>query len=198
MARCGSCFCRNVTDFFPNRFLIAERQIQLILESASINEMHKSLECLPTTLDKDYQDTFERISSKPKKWKDLAIETLCWVVLSRRRLTIDELRHALATAPGRKFSQGDLYPASVIKESCLGLLSVAEDTQEVSLAHLTMQTYFQGRLGKLFPSFDTKIAQVCITHLALGVPGQLSSTQSPAATTEYCGKCAHFYGAQGK
>lgn len=165
----------------------------------SINEMHKSLQCLPTTLEKNYEDTFKRINSKTKKRKDLAIETLCWVVFSRRRLTIHELCHALATAPGQeKFSQDDLYSASVIKESCLGLLSIAEDTQEVSLAHLTMQSYFQGRLGNLFPSFDTKIAQVCITHLAWGVSEQLSSTQSLAATTEHCGKCAHFYDAQGK
>ncbi|GAB7326473.1 hypothetical protein MBLNU13_g10473t2 [Cladosporium sp. NU13] len=184
-----------VIDKCGGIFLIAERQMQLILESASMNELHKSLECLPTTLEEDYKRTFERINSKTDKWKDLAIETLCWVVFSRRRLTIHELRHALATTPRREFSKDDLYDASVIRESCLGLLSIAEDTQEVSLAHLTMQSYFQHRLCKLFPSFDAKIAQVCIAHLVLGLPEQPSSTGSPAAGTrhyELDAKCSEY------
>lgn len=156
----------NQTANSGSRFLLANQQMGLIVEAGSLAELRRGLCLLPESIAEVYDRTLDRIRALPEKKMRLAIDALCWVVFSYRRLTVAELRHALATTPGQdKFDREDLNHVDDIRDSCLGLLIITHDTHEVALMHYSAQTHFQETLESE-SNIHAKIALICITHLS--------------------------------
>lgn len=175
------------------RFLVANLQMRLIRQAVNMTDLRNTLAGLPEDLGEMYDHTLERIEALPKKRSRLAVDALCWVVFCCRRLTIEELRHALATTPRQeKFNREDLHSADDIRDFCLGLLSINEDTQEVALMHYSAQSHFQNVFGGRFPAFDAKIVQICITHLGLNELEQLDHWRLSFNSARYDGMYAQM------
>lgn len=168
--------------------------MKLVSDAVNLTKLHHSLERLPESLEDIYNHTLDRIDSMSEEKQRIAIDTLCWVAFCRRPLTIDELRHALATTPGSEaFCSGNLYTVEDIRDYCLGLLTITQETKEVTLVHYSAQSHFRVALKARVPAFDARIVQTCITYLSfkdLGQPriGEEAATRASTWNTHVGGK----------
>jgi hypothetical protein len=71
----------------------------------------------------------ERIEQQTKSRKMLARRVLSWVTYSRRHLSLKELQHALAVAPGMKeVDEEDIYNQDLLTSVCVGLVVLDEQS----------------------------------------------------------------------
>lgn len=124
-----------------------------------------ALDTLPTELDDIYSIAVNRIQEQSKKLKDLGMRILAWVIYAARRLTVDELRHAIATRPNDIFfRQRGLMKSKEIITRTAGLLQFQNG--KVEFVHHTI-TEFLKKLQEagFFPNAQTEIALTCLTYL---------------------------------
>ena len=96
--------------------------------------MIETLQEFPSEIEAVYRQTWQRICGQSPKNILLAKTTLIWVLTAARSMTIEELRRAIATAPGtRKFERKRLVPAATLLTICCGLITVEEETRLVRL-----------------------------------------------------------------
>jgi hypothetical protein len=97
-----------------------------------------------------------------------AMQTLMWLSHSKRALTIDELRHALATkTENAQFDPGNLINTMLLVESCLGLVTVDKEASTIRLVHLSVNDYLQERHEELFSGGHGRLAVDCLNYLLL-------------------------------
>src|SRR5277367_562253 len=82
------------------RFLLAELQIEYVLNKKEARAMEKALDSLPTTLDKAYEDIMNRMERK--NTKEFALRVFTCVLNAERTLHIDALRELLVVEVGDK------------------------------------------------------------------------------------------------
>ena len=129
-------------------------------------------------LDKAYDDTVNRIENQEQGICEFAKTVLFWIVFTKRPLTTEELRHALAIEPGTcKLDKTNLCPVKDIVSSCAGLVTI--DSNIVRLVHYTTQEYFQQRSLKSFRDIQRDIiATSCLTYLSYDVFAEGNLTES--------------------
>ena len=122
-------------------------------------------------LNKAYDDTINRIGNQQQGFRDLAKRVLLWIVCAKRPLTTGELRHALAVEPGTSsLDMRSLYTLKDIVSSCLGLVTVDQDSNIIRLVHYTTQEYFQRTGLENFPDVQRDIITAsCLTYLSFDV-----------------------------
>lgn len=149
-----------------SRFLLAALQIQTVVNEPTTGEMEDALESLPHTLQDAFGETLARIQSQHSGRKRLGLNTLMLIFHAQRSLRVDELSEALAIRFGQ-YSLNPRYrpsPRSIV-ESCLGLVTIDEETTTVRLVHYTIQEYFREHRKVIFPSGDDEMAERCLTYL---------------------------------
>lgn len=88
-----------------------------------------------------------------------------WVSCSKRPLSLDELRHALAVKSGMKsLDTRRLRPLKTLVDVCAGLVIVEEESKTVRLIHYTLQEFLQSHLGRV-GNANIHMAQVCLDYL---------------------------------
>ena len=88
-----------------------------------------------------------------------------WVSCSKRPLSLDELRHALAVKSGMKsLDTRRLRPLKTLVDVCAGLVIVEEESKTVRLIHYTLQEFLQSHLGRV-GNANIHMAQVCLEYL---------------------------------
>ena len=113
-----------------------------------------------------YTKTMARICGQVEEQKELAIETLMWIVYAERLLTCEELVHVLATEPDDLVFHDDNIPdIEDVMSACCGLLILEEKTRLVRLVHRTAQEYFNGDGRSWLPGAQTKLSKVCNAYL---------------------------------
>lgn len=116
-----------------------------------------------------YMQTMERIDSQMEAKKTLAKQTLVWVICSRRALTPQELRYALAIDEWEQdFNDDGLISLEDIVSSCQGLVVINPETDTVRLVHYTAQEFFtgpQGYLNDWNPGAELYVTTICLTIL---------------------------------
>lgn len=116
-----------------------------------------------------YMQTMERIDSQMEAKKTLAKQTLAWVTCSKRALTPQELRYALAIDEWEQdFDDDGLVSLEDIVSSCQGLVVINPETDTVRLVHYTAQEFFtgpQGHLNDWNPGAELYITTICLTIL---------------------------------
>ena len=122
-------------------------------------------------LNKAYDDTINRIGNQQQGFRDLAKRVLLWIVCAKRPLTTGELRHALAVEPSTSsLDMRSLYTLKDIVSSCLGLVTVDQDSNIIRLVHYTTQEYFQRTGLENFPDIQRDIITAsCLTYLSFDV-----------------------------
>jgi hypothetical protein len=90
-------------------------------------EIRAALESLSDSIDVAYEQVMARIEEQTESRKALAGRVLSWVTYSRRQLSLKELQHALAVAPGMKeIDEDDIYDQDLLTSVCVGLVVLDE------------------------------------------------------------------------
>ena len=88
----------------------------------------------PSEVDAVYRRTWDRICQGTPRNIHLIKTVLIWVLNATRSMTVEELRHAVASSPETyKFERKRLVPASTLVTLCYGLVAIEEETQIVRL-----------------------------------------------------------------
>ncbi len=90
-----------------------------------------------------------------------------WASYSKRPLSLDELRQALAVKSGMKSLDARLLRSpKTLVDVCAGLIIVEEESNTVRLIHYTLQEFLQSHLGRL-RNPNIHMAHVCPNYLLL-------------------------------
>lgn len=146
-------------------FLLPALQIQAILGQVSKSGIRSILRSLSSDLNEVFGSLIERIKSQPGSRQQVANAALTWLAYTRRNLSIDELRHALATRlSDTELDQDNMISPRIIVESCLGLLVIEQENSAIRLVHFSLEEYLQSHRQNLFPNGDLALAATCLTY----------------------------------
>ena len=113
-----------------------------------------------------YKDAMERIEHQGTEERDLAKKILSWITCAKRRLTIQELLHAVAVENGLSYLDEDnLSDMQYVVSVCAGLVAVDEESGIIRLVHYTTQEYFERTWQIWFPRAHRDIAIASLTYL---------------------------------
>jgi ankyrin repeat protein len=113
-----------------------------------------------------------RIKAQEPDHQELALQTLSWISLAQRPLTVEEIQHALAIEEATTALDLDnISDIEDIVSVCAGLVVVDEKSQIVRLVHFTTQEFFERNLPEWLPEAELLIAKACITYLSFDVFG---------------------------
>ncbi|KAN0071119.1 hypothetical protein V8E54_010550 [Elaphomyces granulatus] len=163
-----------LVDGILSRFLLAQLYINSLTDKLREKEIDSTLDNMrkgEEGLNKAYDDTINRIGNQQQGFRDLAKRVLLWIVCAKRPLTTGELRHALAVEPGTSsLDMRSLYTLKDIVSSCLGLVTVDQDSNIIRLVHYTTQEYFQRTGLENFPDVQRDVITTsCLTYLSFNV-----------------------------
>jgi len=113
-----------------------------------------------------------RIEGQVADHKQLAKQALAWITCARRPITTDELQHALGVEDGEpELDNENLPQIDDIISTCVGLVTIDEESDIIRLVHYTMQEYFERTQNRWFPDAETKITETCVTYLSFDTFG---------------------------
>ncbi|KAH6884781.1 hypothetical protein BKA70DRAFT_1468248 [Coprinopsis sp. MPI-PUGE-AT-0042] len=147
-------------------FLHASLQLDALRDCASVYDVEKTLECFPPRIEDVYSQTWSRILDQTPTNTLLAKNVLVWVLCATESLTIDELRHAVATCPEtHKFDQSRLVNEALLMGLCRGLVNVEENTNLVRFVHYTAKDVVKQLISESFPCPHSLLTARCIALL---------------------------------
>ncbi|KAH6907888.1 ankyrin repeat-containing domain protein, partial [Coprinopsis sp. MPI-PUGE-AT-0042] len=150
-------------------FLHASLHLQALRECTNRRDLEKTLAEFPAKLADAYAETWDRIINQSLGKALLAMNVFTWVLYATRSLSVEELRHAVASCPDtHKFEPGGLVVAEILVSVCCGLLVIEEETQQVRLVHYTAKAILQALLVKVVPYPHSLLAAVCMNRLSKG------------------------------
>ncbi|KAH6909411.1 hypothetical protein BKA70DRAFT_1275956 [Coprinopsis sp. MPI-PUGE-AT-0042] len=149
-------------------FLHASLQLDALRHCASICDVEKALEDFPPRIEDVYQQTWNRILNQTPRLLTLARNILVWVLCATRSLTIEELRHAIATCPDtHQFDSSRLVDGATLMGFCHGLVNVEEETNLVRFVHYTAKDVVQSFIYQSFPYPHSLPALTCLALLTV-------------------------------
>ena len=128
--------------------------------------MRRALNQLPPDLDGAFENVLDRIQSKGKESRELALATLAWVLYSARPLSLAELLEALSVeiwSPKRDLE--NVPDLDRMLECCAGLVIIETGTETVHFAHYSVQEYLVKRVESICIPTGLYLARACLTYL---------------------------------
>ena len=120
---------------------------------------------MPSDVGSVYAQTLDQIDAQPKSQARLARKCLCWLVLARRSLTIQEFLDAIAIEPyTQDLDSLNRSSTATVVRVCRGLVVVDSNSFIVSLAHLTIQEYLGTHFMEEINSMKLEISSACLTY----------------------------------
>src|SRR6266487_2014580 len=116
---------------------MAVLQLDRILVERTPTRISKALQSLPSKLEDTYKETLARIENQREPDNTLGMRVLQWISRSKRPLTVNELRHALAVewAAGEDqphdLDEGNLLESDSLADVCAGLVIIENESQIV-------------------------------------------------------------------
>jgi hypothetical protein len=105
-----------------------------LLEQDNEESVLHTLDNMPAQLDDIYHEAMKRIERQPKT-RELATRVLLWIAYSRRPLSVEELRHALAISPQMtEMNTRAFVFKSRLTPVCAGLVVIDKEQQIVRFA----------------------------------------------------------------
>ena len=151
-------------------FLLATLHVQSLKGKKSPGALRKALKSFGTGTSayaKAYDKTMKRIAGQIEDQKELAMETLMWIIYAQRPLKTPELLHALATEIDKStFDQDDIPDIEDVLSACCGLVIVEQESEIVRLVHRTAQEFFQDSGCTWLTGAHSKLSRTCITYLS--------------------------------
>src|SRR5579859_1107124 len=181
------------------RFLLCEALLNYVLKFQRPRNIRKALdEAMPTELFDLYEIVMSRITQLEDDSKQLALETLSWVLYAKRPLHIDELQEAITIEEGdRGLDKEDLPLAQTLVEVCGSLIVYDKVSGVVGLTHETVKEFLLSRHSRQLSS-EVDIARTCLTCLLFDIfNGPCASEESLVARLHECSisrYAAQFWG----
>ncbi|KAL2802387.1 hypothetical protein BJX63DRAFT_426090 [Aspergillus granulosus] len=151
-------------------FLLAQLHIDSLYDKTTRKSIRKALKELPEgidELDNAYESAMRRITSQKYGFKKLAIRVLLWITCTKRPLTTQELRHALAVEVSEpEIDEENLPEVADMVSVCAGLVTIDQESNIIRLVHYTTQDYFQRTQQNWFPNAEAEVAATCIAYLS--------------------------------
>jgi ankyrin repeat protein len=160
-----------------NRFLWVKFQLDDLCDAESDAEIKRVLNNLPKDLSETYARLLGRITGSQRQ--ELAKKMFQWIICARRPLHVEELREGIAFTINDQFFDRDKLPTDMPRliRGCGNLVVIDEETQQVHLAHYTVQQYILLEEGISFddPSqtyhfayneANNIIGETCIAYLS--------------------------------
>ncbi|KAF1807997.1 hypothetical protein P152DRAFT_259009 [Eremomyces bilateralis CBS 781.70] len=156
-----------ITEAVDGMFLLARLYVDSLLDKRNRQKVMSTLGKLSkgsVALDEAYGEAIKRIDGQLAEDSSLARRALSWITYAQRKLTTQELCHALAIEPGDKALNNDnIYDIEEIISVCAGLVAVDEESNVIRLVHYTTQQYFERIRLKWNPGAQEAIAVACLT-----------------------------------
>ena len=130
--------------------LIAKLHLETISRQDTVRQVKEAVANLSPDLDAMYGQNVARI---PEKDRRLALDVFSWVALAPTPLSMEELRHAIATDPDDEnisvITEDDLPLPRKILQACVGLVNVRKpwsgsDREEVILVRMSYYLWISG------------------------------------------------------
>ncbi|KAH6877362.1 hypothetical protein BKA70DRAFT_1568172 [Coprinopsis sp. MPI-PUGE-AT-0042] len=148
-------------------FLHASLQLAALRGCTSAYEVRRTLEDFPSRIEDIYQEAWRHILGQPPDLALLAKHALVWLLCATRPLTIDELRHAIATSPDtHKFDRSRLVDGVTLIYLCRGLVDIEEETNVVHFVHGSAKDAVESLISESCPCPHSLPALVCMALLA--------------------------------
>ena len=158
---------RSVVEKADGMFLHARLYVDSLVTKKSRRRLAEALASPAQDLDQLYEDAWARINDQPIDASDLAQQTMLWLCLAKRQLTVLELRHALAIQPQDKnFDPEGLSSLQDILETCQGLAAVDSQSNVVRLVHSTAHNFIEDRVRRNVTNASTIMTELCLTYLS--------------------------------
>lgn len=154
------------------RFLQASFHVDALRECMSTYSLEQTLQDFPSDIKGVYAMIWTRILKQPPEKVLLARDALAWVVHATRSLTIEEIRHAVASCTDTfKFDSSRLTPIEKLVDACCGLVTIEKESSLVRLV----------RKG-FTPSSSSSPWLICLVFLRLFSQGRSSKPDSSGYT----------------
>ncbi|KAL8789145.1 MAG: hypothetical protein Q9195_006966 [Heterodermia aff. obscurata] len=154
-------------------FLLAQLHLSSLYDKITTKAVKLALQQLPKGsqgLDMAYDKTIERIDDQQPGFRQLAKQTLSWIVYATRPLSVLELRHALAVEDeATELDKENLAETDEIIRACAGLVTVEQETKSIRLVHYTTQEYLEHKFLTWEPLAEEAIVRTCLTYLSFDV-----------------------------
>ncbi|KAJ1335026.1 ankyrin repeat domain-containing protein 50 [Microdochium nivale] len=154
-------------------FLWAYFQLQDICQQHCDEDIRRTLSALPRDLAETFQRALHRIEYR--RHTAAARKIFPWVAASKRPLSLGELREAIATEIGQKYSEpARLYnDMQNIGSWCENLVQIDEENQIVQFAHSSVRdfllevpsNYDLSGFHLLIEDEDHRLGEICVTYL---------------------------------
>jgi ankyrin repeat domain-containing protein 50 len=116
------------------RFLHVKLQLEALRHCISIRDAEETLEQFPPDTGTIYSKTWERILAQGEKHAGLAKLVFLWLLYGYGDMTIDTLRHVVATCPETNiYDPKRLVPEALLVSVCCGLVAVDNVTRHARL-----------------------------------------------------------------
>ncbi len=156
----------------PPQIPPARFHMNRLVDCMTVTELRNATDDLSGDLTETYSEALHRIkrSLEQHQGRYRAMQKLLlWVAWAERPLSIQELKHALATHPGiTSIENGDTMDIRLITTWSAGLLFV-DGKELVRLIHPTAGRYFSDHRDELYPNGDSIIAHACLDYLNMAV-----------------------------
>ena len=153
-----------------SRFLLARLFIRSLRQQTKIKGLRDAIDGLPSDIDQQYDDTWQRIEQQNSEHRLLAKRVIGWLAHAARPLTVQELRYELAVQMGDTgFDEENLDAEDLLEPCCYGLVTIDRLTNVIGFIHHTAEQYYRDRdrSSELFPAIQSKILSTCLTYLSL-------------------------------
>ncbi|KAH6903928.1 ankyrin repeat-containing domain protein [Coprinopsis sp. MPI-PUGE-AT-0042] len=148
-------------------FLHVKLQLEALRHCVNALQVEETLERFPTDIGAIYEETWGRILAQGPNFSNLAKLILLWITHAHGEITVDTLRHVVATSPEtHTFDTNRMVPEGLLQSVCCGLVSVDNKTRLVRLIHYTARDAILPRILDLYSVPHATLAHVCLTHLS--------------------------------
>lgn len=113
-----------------------------------------------------YDKVMESIHRQNPSSRDLAERALTWIICAARPLRAQELQTALAISEDGNLHEENIPQVEHIITACAGFVVLDQESSIFSLAHDTIQEYFDRTLDHWFTEPNLKIAKACVALLS--------------------------------
>ncbi|KAF8535579.1 ankyrin repeat-containing domain protein [Trichophaea hybrida] len=146
-------------------FLLVSFQIDYIPRQPTPKKKRQALNAVPKDLNATYDLAMERIHRLEDTQRQLAMDTLTWVVFATRPLRFPELQHAVAIEDGDSDVDSEaLAESATIVDLCASLVVLDAETHEIRLVHYTVQSYLESL--PIMVNVHLKLALSCLNYLS--------------------------------
>ena len=175
--------------------------MDFICTLTNVASLRTCLAELPSTYEKAYEITFERILKQPDSIVNLAKRVLNWVLQAKRPLTMLELQHAIVinNLNSKSIDPEILESSKIILASCLGMVSLSKTDGRVSIVHATARQFLLTNEQELSGSPQLDVARSCLKYLAFdefstGSCDSVASLRQRLVRMPFLDYCAHAWG----